>query len=567
MKQYSTNHDYDTISTPPGRVQTFLSHPERRTLPVSCTLRVWNGNLADILGKMALDLKANCGCKLVLDGYEKTEAPYLKGKVSLYLGDHEDVHYALDYGQFSLAQEKEGPVIEVADSMMDEDGYQGIISSWFTLLELFEDGNSHVTIDLSRLRSNGHTSTSGLVATGPVGKGQLESFYGIYVAITEYYNQRSIASLLNVFGVLNGTMMRGGVHKNGIITSSFPQWNPSLKEYLEVDITQISGSHKMAIIMDDDSDYMLPDIVAAVRDKSYFLERRRQDGTYANVCEGLFLKDNDTCNIWRINFAKLVKTATKSDDDFLHEVVNAFISGTEDGCELHFNWRRMAAERGIDTSRYIPMEECKQVGIDVMGLANMLHNSGITYLEFVEDLELFLATGSSNTIFPEALAEGYKASTKIADEIAKKYGCQLDRIHTVEPAQSHSFETTDVYGKTTCRGIWPPIRRMGPRQSQAVVNKLFNHGKVEIASEVGADLYRRLCEAWYMLMQRYGKAHSISYDLWHEVTEKSVKQWRSSVLPTKYYTEHISTSHLDKVVRTASPSCDLAAQHCSVCEE
>ena len=219
----------------------------------------------------------------------------------------------------------------------------------------------------------------------------------------------------------------------------------------------------------------------------------------------------------------------------------------------------MAEERGIDTSRYLPLEKCSQVAIDIMGFANFLSNVGVSYEAFIRDLVGFLETGKGK--YAPYLAEAYENSTVIADSISRAYGYSpLSRIHTIEPAQSHSFKTTDINGNTTCRGIWPPIRRKGIRRSEAVGDSFFNHGNVEVAQELGADNYRLLCESWYLLMKKYGRPHAISYDSWHPITHDWIQQWIDGPLPTKYYTESIDQRYLQKKVQCTE-------ERCTVCEE
>jgi hypothetical protein len=143
-------------------------------------------------------------------------------------------------------------------------------------------------------------------------------------------------------------------------------------------------------------------------------------------------------------------------------------------------------------------------------------------------------------------------------------------MFTVEPAQSHSFETVDVAGFTTCRGIFPPTTSREKRVSSTTgKHKIYNHGGVETIANVGGELLESLCDNFQKLMNLTGRAHGISYDLRMEPTEDWFKNWLlNSSLQTKYYTEFDSAdqSYLDKVANVAT--CDISRKgECAVCAE
>jgi hypothetical protein len=144
---------------------------------------------------------------------------------------------------------------------------------------------------------------------------------------------------------------------------------------------------------------------------------------------------------------------------------------------------------------------------------------------------------------------GMQYATDASDSIMKSAGLKpLDRIFCVEPAQAHSYETVDIDGFTTCRGIWPPVGKKVKRRSDTVGMKLYNHGQVETLADLTEDEYETLNEEFQKLLDSTGRAHAISYDLRREPTKEWFNRFVHSPLKTKYYTEIQSTdqSYLQK---------------------
>ena len=569
------------LDTAPGRDRTFLETPEKGTTPHSCVLNVYNNVLFELIKTTALDLKGGAGVKTVLDNFVKF-AP-IETKWNFYLdSDHPDYDKMTDF-QYKYTPKADSfypdVLITVQDSMLTKPnnlgtlGMVGIIESWELFIKNLTLGKS-VQIDLSDLRPAGVVNSKGLVATGPVGYGKdsdnHSSFWAIYYYIANHLEKGDIFSLMQLLGCLNDTLRRGGF-KRGIVCSSLRYDHPDVVEYLTCDITEIPGSHKKAIRVPKQGSLdaeLLELICDATNAQGIFWEKIDEDSDrYPNVCEGIKIRDRGTCLIWRENLGQCL-------------TVDDVVKGMEDEtlrlCELHTTWR----DRVDDTKSVASLKNDNQIGVDVMGMANMLRIWGITYDEFNEALvravifdELDQSDRANQLV--TALAEAYKSSTRLADEYMKRKGLpRLEYIHTVEPAQSHSYECKDIDGFTICRGIWPPFSKRTRRRSNTNKNIVVKHGDVEVASSFDPDFNFILCNNYYRFMKKFGRPHAISVDDWGAATPERFEWWRTQLdLPTKYYTEastYKEQQYLRKraVVTESEPvACGLDKSDCPVCAE
>lgn len=537
----------DELITFPGRVRTYLDTPEQNTLPHSCSLweyhltKDWTG-LGDLLEKAALSLKGGAGVKVILDNFRKLPSC---GVSPLLWG-------------YSY---------RVQDSMLydpDLPGDIGIIDSWKQLLNNNFKGVSS-RFDLSLLRPAGEVSPkTGLKASGA------EVFHEIYDAINKHQANPTILTLLQLLGILNDTMRRGGF-KRGIITSSMDITNPEILSYINAPIVEIEGSHKKgytfsAELFSSDYQHLVKPIIDSTNNESAFWGKRLAPNLHYNVCMGLVIKDGGTCLIGRINLGKNVPNS---------ELIKAFQDLTIQLIDLHYQWRKDTPKKA---KKYLNAADDDQIGLDVMGLANLLSLRDITYQEFADALQVYLDTydraedleiDTPALDLVDVLAECYVASSKAADNYCYEKGyTQMRALHTVEPAQSHSFETTDEEGFTTCRGIWAPFGRVVRRVSDTNENITVNHGGVEISSEVGAELNQRVSELYFRLMETFGKPHAMSYDLWEYATEDTLRHFVfDSPLLTKYYTMVTEATEQQRFLTKTAPAIACTQERCTVCEE
>lgn len=563
------------LDSAPGRVRTFLESPEKGTTPHSCVLSVYDNNLFKLIKTTALDLKGGAGVKVVLDTFENRLLNSTQWCFTLD-SNHTDFNNITQLQQAYLRTCISDIQIKVADSMIGpfDDGSVSIIESWQLFIEALESGKS-VSVDLSALRAAGTINDKGLVATGPVGYGSTKdnssSFWAVYFYIAEHIKKGDIYSLIQLLGCINDTLRRGGF-KRGIVCSSLKYTHPNFKEYLECDITKVPGSHKKAARIDNGI-VEFPDLIelicTATNNQGIFWERILEDGRFMNVCEGIRIHDRGTCLIWRVNLGK----CENADD-----LVNAFVSATLNLCELHTTWRDSV---GVKGESVLALDEDTQIGVDVFGMANALSLWGINYAEFnqslIDSLTWKQPSNKKSDQFVAALGKAYQESVIVADAyMDSKCLPRLDYIHTVEPAQSHSYEAKDAKGNTLCRGIWPPLARRTQRRSDTQKNVMVKHGKVETISEFGPDFNMELSNNYYNFMVKYsGKVHGVSSDDHMQATPEWFTHWVLDMqTPAKYYTEFNSYNeqqYLRKralVTNTPEVACSIANPgSCAVCAE
>ena len=141
----------------------------------------------------------------------------------------------------------------------------------------------------------------------------------------------------------------------------------------------------------------------------------------------------------------------------------------------------------------------------------------------------------------------------------------LDRLFTIEPAQSHAYECLDTAGFTTCRGIFAPFGRLVDRTSDSEINRVYNHGKVETAGEIGPELQIRLCNAWQKLMNSTGRAHGISQDTYALMDRQGFADYMTSSSKALYYAEHNNYNqrkHLSKTIAVCTMDDKDSCQSC-----
>ena len=560
----------ESMVTFPGRPITFIETPEKGTLPFSCSFRKYANRLPEFLTLCSKDLRGGAGVKVILDQFKSIKPTQVNW--SFYLSpDHPDYKLLTDYQKTKLNPNLGGYIIDVTDSM---EGYGGIEESWMYFIASFQRGLD-VTVDLSDLRPYGSTNHKGLTATGPVGDGTDESnsssFFAIYDSIANHIDKGDILSLMQVLGTLNNTLRRGGQYKNGIITSSMRYDNPEIENYLLAPLVEIPGSHKKSVKYADGllNDEPLLQLISDKRNQeSLFLEPILEDDLHANVCMAIFAKPNSTCLINRLNISQC---------DTPDQITEGMIEATLELCELHVSWREKVGDR---SKIYLPLTEDRQIGMDILGFANYLSQNNLTYLEFTDGLDYVIqgrgVEPSKVTLdIIQALIKGYKLSTVAADDFMDSLNLpHLDRIHTIEPSQSHAYKCTDLQGFTTARSIFAPMGRKDKRVSDSQKIKVYMHGPVEIASEVGGETHQRFIELWQQMMNLYGRPHGISFDTWLPCTVEWLTWFIKSDIETAYYqfAESHDQSYLSKKVmgQDEPKVCDItlkAKEGCSVCGE
>ena len=623
----------DLISSPstaPGRPRTFLQQPELNTAPFSCEMIKYDNNLFEgLLKPMSRFLRCGAGVKVNLDDYQE-RIPATKGfEYYLYLDESHPDYEKLSFEQqrevdeaniqldrFAEAynsEEKDDYLsININDSMEDsnvippkfmlgdrfsiqekgnwgvETVFYSIEKSWEMMIYAAYTGKK-VLIDLSRIRPYGTFNSKGLMASGPIGLGKHEkpddgacSFFSIYKSLGDYLIDPSVENLLIVMGTVNDTLRRGGF-KRGIVTTGMDWRNPNFKEYLDVPLQNLPGGHKKGAritedILEEASDSLIAKIIDKRNKESLFIAKTilEYPNIFDNVCMGLAIVNYGTCLIWRNNLGKI---------DVMSDIPAWMSRSAEQLTLMHLNWR---SERPEIAKLVATQEEDLQIGLDIMGMANALAKWGISYHAMNESLKKYLRNPSKfigETVLQNPadrlvywLAEGYKASTKTCDRICDLWQTpRFKRIHTAsEPAQSHSYETTDTGGHKTCRAIYPPIGKSTKkgvkvrRVSNHEKNITAYHGFVETIQDVTPELCWEFCANYNAFVGAVGRSHKyFSLDTYQEMTlDKFTDFVRDDRLYSLYYAEH--NNYAQQYLSKSAPSLKSLKRErgeCAVCAE
>ena len=559
------------LSTPPGRVKSFLEGDNSKITPHSCVLRLYKNNLAEFLELLATDLCGGAGVKVNLDKFEPLAFNAKQLEWGFYLSPTHPDYYKITKSQLSYYIENPDDyyLITVKDSMK---GFGGIVESWGYFITALNAGKK-VCVDLSNLRPAGFVNDKKLQASGAVGNGDPNecSFFSIYKVIADHLKYGDICSFVILLGTLNDTLRRGG-YKRGIICTSLDYRHENIDEYLEFDNALVPGGHKKAVRLDRgllDYPKLMERIAYTAEKESTFLEKIKPDrpDLYANVCEGLAIPDGGICLLWRINLGLITDP---------EQIIYAFKYASEDLIDLHLSWRD---KFNGDLSHIPTLREDKQVGLDLLGLGSMLANFGVTYKEFTESLNDFLLSEAltypfvpsesvSNTLV-HYLYLGYNLAINVARSKCNALGLpELERIFTIEPSQRHFTDCLDANGYTSTRSIFPPFERTQRRSSDHDQEKVYKHNpKIEIASDVGAkEIFDFAC-AFKRFLDFVGYSHGyMSFDSFEPIDSNWIKQFINSPLESKYYSE---SSRFDQTfLKKDSAVCELGrADECLVCAE
>ena len=394
-------------------------------------------------------------------------------------------------------------VIDVEDRM---EGRDGIEDSWLFTSKALRMG-AGVAVHLSKLRPAGTVSPrTGHVASGPV-------------------------SFAKIYSVINETIRRGGRYKNGAITLHLDANHPDLPDFLNLKPEEIPWAKRAIEVGDEVLDSPHLDLILQkVKDGSVWLAKRRP-GLLPNVCMEIYLPSRGTCLLMHVNLGRCS----------IEQIPDAFVDVMREICGLHP--RTGVGQEGI----YLRPEEDRQVGVGVIGLASLLAREGIRYVDLVEAWENLLAgkiRGGAASRLAVALTEGLEA----AADVASQYG--MERALTIAPTASTAYRYTDSEGWTTTPEISPPIARTVERYSATFGIQVYDHHpEVETVQDVPWDVYFRLACCWQTVMNKTGKAHAISFNVWDnvEINREWLERWLKSPLYTTYYRLPVSNQcSLDK---------------------
>ena len=402
-------------------------------------------------------------------------------------------------------------VFVVDDSM---EGAEGIEASWRFVSHALRNG-AGCAVHLSNLRPRGHENGKGLTASGPTSFGK-------------------------IYSTLNETLRRGGVYKNGAVVLHLDIDHPDIVEFVRTPRSELAWV-KRCIDIDpglwNQTDNRTKDaILEGIKSGDIWLNKIKYDNNgqriYGNVCLEVYLPSRGTCLLQHINLAACTTRNIKE----------AFAKGMSELCDLH-------GRTGVGgTGEYLPSDTDRQVGLGMLGLANILRRYSVTYEEFGEALyavnHQLPHEGNENALsLAYALREGVEAGAYIA----KQHG--MVRAFAIAPTASCSYRSKDLDGYTTTPEIAPPIARKVDRDSGTFGVQSYDYGDVEIATEVGWDNYKRVADQIMIMLDKTGLLHGYSFNSWSDVVtydREFIEEWLLSPQTSLYYSLQVMGDVQDK---------------------
>ena len=392
-------------------------------------------------------------------------------------------------------------VFVVEDSM---EGENGIEASWRFVSHALRYG-AGVAIHLSKLRAAGTDNGRGLVASGPVSFGK-------------------------IYSCLNEQLRRGGVYKNGAVVLHLDISHPDIIEFVETPRHELPWAKRCVNLTKhlwNEAAVETKDaILKGIARGDIWLAKIRHDQAreriHANVCLEVFLRSRGTCLLEHINLG-----ACRPED-----LSAAFTAGMKELCDLH-------GKTGVEkTGEYLTQESDRQVGLGMLGLANLLSLQGVTYSQFADALDYQDSASQDLVVTPEALkiVKHLQQGIDAAAEVAMAAG--MMRAFAIAPTASCSYRYTDRAGYTTAPELAPPIGRTVDRDSSTFGVEQFDYGNVETAEEVGWVDYKRVVDGIMRMVNRTGLAHGYSFNSWSDVVvydEAFVLEWLDSPQTSLYY--------------------------------
>merc|ERR1711981_171461 len=234
---------------------------------------------------------------------------------------------------------------------MDE-GRDSIENSWRFVSHALRYG-AGVAVHLSNLRPKGSENGKGLTASGPVSFGK-------------------------IYSTLNETLRRGGIWKNGAVVLHLDLDHPDIIDFITTPRSELSWAKRCVNINDEKwknaSDTTREAVIYGIRSGDIWLNKIKHDKNgkriRGNVCLEVYLPSRGTCLLQHVNLGACS----------ISDLQKAFTQGMSQLCDLH-------GTTGVgSTGEYLPPETDRQVGLGILGLANMLRHHGVTYAEFADAL-------------------------------------------------------------------------------------------------------------------------------------------------------------------------------------
>ena len=389
-------------------------------------------------------------------------------------------------------------------------GPNGIEASWKFASHALRFG-AGCAIHLSKLDPKGYERPSGVMASGAVSFGK-------------------------IYSSLNEILRRGGHYKNGAIVLHYDLNCPDAFDFITTPRTELPWVKRCINITEEwwkECDFK-ERLLYAIKSGDVWLNKVRYDNEgnriYGNVCLEVYLPSRGTCLLQHVNLGGCE----------FDTLPTAFVRGMSELCGLH-------PRTGVgELGEYLTPDNDRQVGLGMLGLANLLKTYKVSYKEFGDALKDYLANMKRHNAATK-LVEQLDLGIRQAAEVAK--AANMKRAFAIAPTASCSYRSVDVEGKTCAPEIAPPIARTVDRDSGTFGVQTYEYGDVEIASEVGWDAYQAVADGIMQLLQRTGLAHGYSFNSWSdqvEYNEAFIEQWLASPQTSLYYSLQVMGDVQDK---------------------
>ena len=392
-------------------------------------------------------------------------------------------------------------VINVDDSM--DHGENSIEASWRFVSHALRYG-AGCAVHLSDVRPSGTENGKGLVASGPVSFGK-------------------------IYSCLNEQLRRGGVYKNGAVVLHLDISHGDILEFVTTPRHELPWAKRCVnvttALWNEAADDVKNEILKGIARGDIWLAKIRYDQhgkrIFANVCLEVFLKSRGTCLLQHVNLG-----ACRPED-----ISTAFAVGMSELIELH-------GKTGVEkTGEYLTQEADRQVGLGLLGFANLLALEEITYAQFADAVDELPGATPKATKLVEQIRAGFTAAASLARS------ANMDRAFAIAPTASCSYRYTDRAGYTTAPEIAPPIGRTVDRDSSTFGVQQFDYGNVETADQVGWDNYFRVVNGIVQMMHDTGLSHGYSFNSWSDVVqydEDFIQSWLASPQTSLYYSLQVN---------------------------
>jgi len=397
----------------------------------------------------------------------------------------------------------------VVDNEME--GPNGIEASWKFASHALRYG-AGCAVHLSKLDPKGYVRESGVVASGPVSFGK-------------------------IYSTLNEILRRGGIYKNGAIVLHLDLCHADAREFILTPRNELPWVKRCINVTEEWwKDCTFKDaLLYGIKSGDIWLNKVRHDNNgeriYGNVCLEVYLPSRGTCLLQHVNLG-----ACEFDD-----IPRAFVEGMSELCSLH-------NQTGVgESGEYLSPEVDKQVGLGVLGLANLLRRYGVTYEQFGRALEQYNENNKSIRSPAYELVSQFASGINQAAAIARHH--DMVRAFAIAPTASCSYRSSDVDGYTCTPEIAPPISQTVDRDSGTFGVETYSYGNVEIASEVGWENYKRVVDGLMTIYQRTGLLHGYSFNSWSDMVTYDntfIEEWLRSPQTSLYYSLQVMGNVQDK---------------------